>query len=207
MSDSSKSGPGRERLVESLWQDARREADQELQKARAEAERLQDENRNFRDKEISLAHEKARIEAMPHAARILNRARNRVRQLLLEGRYSFLDSCFEEAGKAIRSDDSLREKVRAILPDLLTQALDIMGQRDDLQVRLNPADVKSVRMVFTDKGLSTEIIADKNISGGAMLTCSDGSMIVDATIDGRLNALRETPPVALLNLIAIGDSR
>ncbi len=191
----------RARLIKSLWQDARREADQLVAKAQTEANKLLEDNVSFREREMALSSERAQMEAKPQVSRILNRARSRARQFLLEGRYAFLSSCFDEALQLAARDDDLREETRSALPCLLAQALSVMGDREHIQVTLNPADMECARLLLEEKGTSFDLIADENICGGAMVKGNDGSIVADNTLEARLGALRKMPPIDLLKMI------
>jgi vacuolar-type H+-ATPase subunit E/Vma4 len=207
MSDGGAPGSGRDRLMVSLWQNARREAEQDLQKARAEADKLMEESRQFQEREMILSNEKARDEAMPQVSRIMNRAHNRVRKLILEGRYAFLDSCFDGVLGLTAGESVFRESVRSALPQMFKQALAVMNGRDDIEILLNPDDMDNGRALLKKTGFGFELVSDEEIYGGVMLRVKGGSMIVDNTIKGRLSALRETPPVDLLAMIGQNQDR
>lgn len=199
----------RDRLIDSLWLDARREASQELQQAQAEADRLMEESRLFGEQQMALASETAEEEAMPNVSRILNQAYNRARQLVLDGRYAFLESCFDEVLETIQHDNSFRKNARAALPHLLRQVVNVLEGREDIKILLNPDDRESARLILEEMKIKPDLVPDKNISGGVMLRTRDGAIIVDNTIEGRLGVLREASPIELLKLIGPneGDKR
>jgi vacuolar-type H+-ATPase subunit E/Vma4 len=207
MSDAETSASGRERLIESLWQDARREADQILLKARSEAKKLIEDVGLFREQEMAFASKKARDEALPHVSRILNHAQSRARQLNLEGRHIFLHSCFDEVLELVTRDSSNSEAVRASFPHLLRQALDVLDGLDDIEIILNPLDMEKARLLLHEAEFTFELVADEKILGGALLKAKNGSMIVDGTIEGRMSALKETPPVDVLKLISLNQDQ
>ena len=72
MIDNGASASGRDRLFESLWRDAKREVEKNLQKAQEDADKLIEDSGLFREREMALCAEKARDEAMPQVSRILN---------------------------------------------------------------------------------------------------------------------------------------
>jgi len=201
MKDEGTPASSRNRLIESLWQDARREAEQQVQKARSEAENLVEESRLFLEKEMALAVEKARSDALPHVSRILNQARNRARQVVLEERLAFLNSCFDEVARCIKRDESFLKEARVSFEGLLDQALSVMGNTGKIEASLNPEDMSSARQIFDRKGVEHDFVGDEKISGGVFLRARCGSMVVDDTIEGRLGVLREAPPIDLLRLV------
>jgi vacuolar-type H+-ATPase subunit E/Vma4 len=203
MRDAETSTSGRDRLIGSLWQDAKREADQNLLKARSQAKKLIKDIDFFQEREMAFASEKASDEALPHVSRILNYAHSRARQLILEGRYVFLHSCFDEVLELVTRDSSYSEAVRTSFPYLLRQALDVLDGLDDIEIILNPFDLDNARLLLSEAELTFKLVADEKIRGGAMLRTKRGSMIVDGTIEGRMSALKETPPVDVLELISL----
>lgn len=191
----------RQRLIESLWEDARREAQQQVEKARSEAEKLVEESLRFFERQTTLADMKAREEALPHVSRTLNQARNRTRQFVLEERLGFLNSCLDEvAGKVSRGENFIK-KARAAFEGLLDDALSAMGNAGKIEGAVNPRDAAQAGSLLDGKGIGHDLVEDENISGGVLLKARGGSMVVDNTIEGRLMVLRETPPVDLLRLI------
>jgi vacuolar-type H+-ATPase subunit E/Vma4 len=193
---------GREHLIESLWQDARREAEQELLRARLEARKIMDESSELKQREMDLAAEKALSEAAPQVSRILNQAYARVKDLILRGRYDFLDSCFEEVSAFIYGDPGVRKGFRAAFKHLLTLTMAALDGRKDIVVLLNPDDIQNARKILHADGSTLKLVPDEQISGGVLLKTEDGSMVVDGTIMGRLTALREAPFVDLLKMIS-----
>jgi len=207
MNDPGASASGRGRLSESLWKDARREADQCVAKAQAEAEKLLEDNASFREREAALSSEKAHKEAKPRVSRILNQARSRSRQLLLEGRYSFLDSCFDEALRLATGNDGFREEVRSSFPRLLTQALSVLGNRENMEISVNPADVANARSILDETGTTFNLVVDENTGGGVRVRANGGSIVADSTLEARLSALRNAPPIDLLKMLNPGEDR
>ena len=196
----------RQRLIESLWEDARREAHQRVEKAHSEAENLIGESRRFFERQMTLADMKAREEALPHVSRTLNQARNRTRQFVLEERLGFLNSCLDEvAGKTSR-EETFAKKARAAFEGLLDEALSAMGDAGKIEAAVNPEDAAQARNILDGKGIDHDLVEDGSISGGVLLQARGGTMAVDNTIEGRLETLRETPPVDLLRLIRESQS-
>jgi vacuolar-type H+-ATPase subunit E/Vma4 len=197
----------RARLIQSLWQDARREADQITAKAQAEAQKILEESNSFRKLEMGRSLERARLEAGPHVSRIINQARRRAMQTLLECRYSFLDSCYDEALKLSSGARSPGKETRSSLHDLLRPAMSALGDLQHVEIKLNPADMASARSILEEKGTPFDLAGDENISGGALVKGCGGDLVADNTIEARLSALKKLPPIELLKMINPGKSK
>ncbi len=207
MNDETPSASGRGRLIESLWRDAKREADQCIARAKTEARKLLEDTALFREREMAQSSEKAEREAKPHVAMILNQARGRARQILLEGRYSFLNSCFDEVLGLITGNNALQERVRSSFSPLLEQALSALGNQDSVEILLNPVDMEKARSVLDGTGTAFDLVTDENIRGGAMLKGNCGSLVADSTLETRMSVLRKRPPIDLLQMIHPGEDR
>jgi vacuolar-type H+-ATPase subunit E/Vma4 len=195
----------RDRLIESLWQDARREADQYIARAQAEVRKLLEDSVSFRETEMARSTENARIRATPQVAMILNQARNRTRLLLLEGCYSFLNSCFDDAMESVTGKNGLDKRVRSSFPALLAQALSVLENQGSMEITMNPADMEKARSILDGKGTSFNLVADEATLGGVRLKGDSGSFVVDSTLEARMSALRTTPPLDILKMVRPGE--
>ncbi len=205
MSDPSRGSSGSERLLESLWLDARREADQNQARARAQADKLVADIKDYRDKELIRARERARERAAPEMARILNRARGTVEKAALEERYCFLDECLTLARTKLNGNEETAGAARAAFDSLFRQAAVHFDGTSEVQVTINPADRKEARALVSQGGLECRIVEEDGISGGVRIETVDGSYVVDNTIDSRLATLGERPPVEILDLTVPGS--
>ena len=204
MNDSYGSSSGSDRLLESLWQDARREAEQNLAKARAQSGKLLADIRDYRDKELARAHERAREKASSEAARILNRARSTIEKATLEGRYRFLDDCLTQARTMLNGNEETAGAARAAFDSLFRQAAVHFDGSSKVQITINPADRKKAKALVSRAGFECKIVEENGILGGVRIETADGSYVVDNTIDSRLATLGERPPVEILGLTVPG---
>ena len=138
---------------------------------------------------------------------ILNRARGRARQILLEERYSFLNSCFDEAMELITGSNAFQKRVRSSFSPLLKQALSVLGNQESMKIILNPVDMEDARSILDGKGTSFDLVADENTRGGVILKGDCGSIVADSSLEARLSALRKRPPIDLLKMIRPGEDR
>jgi vacuolar-type H+-ATPase subunit E/Vma4 len=205
MSDPSRGPSGTDRLLESLWLDARREAEQNLARARAQSGKLLADIRDYRDKEFARAHERAREKAVSEMARILNRARGTIEKATLEGRYRFLDDCLTQARTMLNRNEETAGAARAAFDSLFRQAAVHFDGSSEVQITINPADRKKARAFASKAGFECKIVEEEGISGGVRIETADGSYVVDNTIDSRLTTLGERPPVEILDLTVPGS--
>ncbi len=204
MSDPSQGSSGTDRLLESLWLDARREAEQDLAKARAQSDKLLADIRDYRDNELTRAHERAREKAAAEMARILNRARGAIEKVTLEGRCRFLDDCLALARTMLNGNEKTVGAARAAFDWLFRQAAVHFDGSSKVQITINPADRKKAKTLVSRAGFECKIVEENGILGGVRIETADGSYVVDNTIDSRLATLGERPPVEILGLTVPG---
>ncbi|MDF1525040.1 MAG: V-type ATP synthase subunit E [bacterium] len=192
---------GGDQLSESLWQDARREAEGNLQRARAEALKLVEGAEAFLERQLELVSEKAREETTPMVARILNKARGEAEKVTLEARYALLEKCYEEAGRMVAEDSAILASVRSCLDSTLRQAVAGLDTPGDTLILVNPDDVDTSRSILQEMGLDIRVDGLEEILGGVLVRIDGGSRLIDNTVTGRLGALREAPPVRILSLL------
>lgn len=195
------SSSGRDLLIASLWQDTKREAESNLQSARAEALNLVENATVQRERKRELACEKAREEAVPIVARILNQARGEAEKAILQARYALLEECYEKAKRLLMDDHDTVAAIRSCLGYLLRQAVSALDSPIGTRIHVNPDDVDTSRSILEELGLDIRIVGQEDILGGALVRIGDGSRIIDNSVMGRLRTLRKTPPVRILSLL------
>jgi len=199
MTNSGSSPSGKDRLIESLWKDTRREAESNLQSARVEARKLVEDATAHSKRKLESTHEKAREEALPIVARILNQARGEAEKAVLQARYALLEECFEEVSRMLKEDHHTATTIRSGLGSLLRRAISGLDSSSGTRIHVNPDDVHTSRLILEELGLDIRIVGQEDILGGALVMIDDGSRIIDNTITGRLQTLRKTPPVRILS--------
>jgi vacuolar-type H+-ATPase subunit E/Vma4 len=200
MNENSSSSSGSGRLLESLWQDARREAGQNLTRARARADKLLSDIQDHREQTISQARERAREEASAEIARILNRARSTVEKATLGGRYGFIEDCLDKANRILKDNVDTTESVRSSFDSLFHKAAQHFDRGDKLLVTISPVDLEAARTLVTAAELECTIIPEPGTLGGVRIETADGSRVVDNTVAARLETLAENLPVELLKM-------
>jgi vacuolar-type H+-ATPase subunit E/Vma4 len=207
MNESPSSSSGSERLLESLWLDARREASQNLVRAKARADKFLSDIQDHRAQTISQALERAREEASAKMARILNRARSTVEETTLRGRYDFITRCLDEANSILNGNIETTEAVRSSFDSLFRKASQQFDHGEELLVTISPADLEAARTLVSGTGLKCTIIQEPDTLGGVRIETADGGRVVDNTVAARLATLGENLPVELLKLTLPDDGQ
>ncbi|MDF1535469.1 MAG: V-type ATP synthase subunit E [bacterium] len=204
MNDRSRDTSGSDRLLESLWQDAKREAAQNLSRATAQAAKLLADIQAYRDREVARAHERALEKAAPEIARILNRARGAVEKRTLDETYRFLDECLARARILLNGSEDISGAARAAFEPLFRQAAVHFESEQEVRIVIAPADLEIARRLVSEAGFECTIAEEPGILGGARIEAANGSRLVDNTIAGRLAVLGEYPPVEVLGSMLPG---
>jgi vacuolar-type H+-ATPase subunit E/Vma4 len=200
MNENSSSSSGSGRLLESLWQDARREAGQNLTRARTRADKLLSDIQDHREQAISQARERALEKAAAEMARILNGARSTVEEMILHGRYSFIEDCLDEANRILKDNVDITGSVRSSFDFLFQKAALQFKNDEEILVTVSPDDLEAARTLATEADLKCTIAQEPNTLGGARIETADGSRVVDNTVAARLATLGENLPVELLKM-------
>jgi vacuolar-type H+-ATPase subunit E/Vma4 len=193
-------------LIDSLWRDARREADIIINQARAEAGRIEEETRNRNETFLQEALDTTRNEVRDEAARILNRARDSSNRTMLGNRYDMLEENLIRIEGMLDDREISDNRLRKALPGLLAEAVEKIPQSSSIQVRVRPGDEAGARDFLRARRMNAEVTVDAHLTGGVLVSVDDGREIRDNTVRSRLKVLREHPPLELL-LELFGDER
>ena len=197
MRDERRSPADRKQLIDSLWRDARREADGILNQARAEAIRTEDNTRHLNRTVLREALETAEHESRNDTARILNRARETSRRTVLDSRYSVLEENLARITGMLDESGVLDAKLREAFPTLLSEAVEKISEKASIQVRVHPGDEAAARRILQDKVVDADVIGDPEVKGGALVSVNGSFEILDNTVHSRLENIRENPPLGL----------
>lgn len=200
MSEGSESSTGSERLLESLWLDARRESDKELARARSMADKLLADIQAYQEEEMAQATERAREAASSQVARTLNRARSTVESKILHCRYSFINQCLEDTRSLITSNPEMAEAVRDSLAPLFRKTVRLFGSDEKLIVTVFPEDHEVASNLASEAGPECSLKKETGVLGGVRMETEDGKRVMDNTVAARLDALAEELPVELMKL-------
>jgi vacuolar-type H+-ATPase subunit E/Vma4 len=184
-------------LIESLWRDARREADETLARARTEASRIRADAETRAKAAIEDARARASRTASPEAARIVNRSRRASAGEALGRRQKVVEGLFAEVGSIVLAGAVPEADLAAAALALCAEVADSLppGARGTLTAR--PADHERCRALLEARGLAVEVRGDEALAGGVLFTSAGGAETLDNTLPARLASLRSSPPLAL----------
>jgi vacuolar-type H+-ATPase subunit E/Vma4 len=195
----------RQKLLDSLWEDARREGQHMIRDARQKAHKMTADADALRREVVEEALGLTEAESAPHLARILNRARLEAESIILEERSLLLESCLEEAGRRLTEDKAVLERARKALPLMLEATLNGFGELPDARVLVANHDLAAARKAVSSMGLKVRVEADSNMSGGAQVVADGGRRVLDNTVRTRLAGILAQPPLELYRLLFDGS--
>lgn len=187
-----------EPLIESICREADREAAALLHRARAEADRIDDEARAARSKARSGVIDERRSEWLSEDEPALAAARRDATREVLTARERLLDRVFRTV--AAEFVDILRDPTyQATLKGLIDEALPFAGNRPATVIctDINAASVQEAVAARGDVGVRTEA----NARGGIMVVTDDGTVSIDNTLEGRLQRMKPQLAIELVEQV------
>jgi vacuolar-type H+-ATPase subunit E/Vma4 len=189
-------------LIESLWRDAQREADEIFSRAREEGETLVSRAREAADLALREARERGRAGAIPEAARIRNRGLRQASAALLLRQQEILDRLFDELGKQVAEGRLPEKDLANALPPLLDELLAGVPRETGGDLKVRPTDGRRCRALLKEQGYAFTVHEDPATHGGCHLALAGScGETRDNTLPSRLAALRANPPLSLFPLI------
>lgn len=190
----------REKMLESLWDDARREGSQMVKEAQREARRLVAEAHSIREEIIREALQETRAAVAPEMARTGYRAMLEAAALKLEAESSAVATCFDAARRMVARDQAVQARIRDALPTLTEPALAAAGAADAV-MEVAAADLPEAKRIAASHSDRCRVVATDAVVGGAIVTSSDGSRLADNTVTARINRMEEAPPLELFAIL------
>lgn len=169
---------------------ARDEEGRLLQEARAEAERLLDtaradvaaaRDRHFSRASVAAEAQRARLHGA--GALAIDRARARVRD-------DFVRKAFEAATSVLRGARGTSDYPDALIA-LVAEALEHFPPDQPLSVRCDPRDGAAIRALLQGSGRTVSLQETLNDWGGLVVEDAIGRVVVDNTLERRLERARE----------------
>jgi len=183
-----------EHLLAELEREAEAAAERTLAEARTEAERIAAAAAE------RLAHRRAeyvaarRTELSADLGGALAAARREARRAALAARERLLERVFTEAARRL-PEVAASETYAAALPGDVAAALAFLGDQPAV-LRCTPALAERVRQAAGPAAAT--VVPDAAVGHGVRAEAADGSLVVDATLEGRLARLRPRLAIAVL---------
>lgn len=183
-------------LIDALEERALAEAEEILGAATKEVERITLEADQEIDRRRAAAQTACANRWKSEAARHVARAKRRVERRVLVARARLLDAAFARTGRLL-SDGVTPLGFEDTLRDRLEEAHACLGGRPAVVVT-SPALAARIREVLVGK-TDVEVVEDRTVGTGFRLDASDGSLSVDATLEGDLARRRAELSIEILD--------
>jgi len=184
-----------ESAAEEKKQEVLRNADREVEAILREAET-----------ESSAIHaqylEKAKRDLILENNRQKFLAKQEVKKGISAVRQQLIDDAFSRSGEkisGIRSDPSY-----PALYERLTREIIAALAGEDIILHIDPADSGICMDVMKNTGIDCDIVQDIKTIGGLSGTSADGKIRADNTLESRLERIRDTSTLEIINLILGG---
>lgn len=174
-----------ERVSRAILERARKEAEAILEKARKEAEGIINKAKLKRKSEYEKESSKIIGAARRKARAIIVQAVLKTRKEIAKTKYDITRNIVEEAKKVL---EKRKFDVEKSLRNLLLETINIIPSEKVL-VYVNPDDIKVIEKIIEKENLRNrveKVLADKNISGGIIVSSVDGKFRVDNSYEARL---------------------
>jgi vacuolar-type H+-ATPase subunit E/Vma4 len=185
-------------LIESIRREADREAAAVLVRARAEADRIDNEARAAWSEVRSRVIGERQSEWLREDEPALATARRNATREVLAARERLLDRVFQAV--AAEFVDILRDPTyQATLKGLIDEALPFAGNRPATVICADmiAASVREAVAARGDVGVRTEA----NARGGVMVVADDGTVSIDNTLEGRLQRMKPQLAIELVEQV------
>lgn len=117
-------------------------------------------------------------------------------------RQKLIDEAFLQASRQIsdiRSDPSY-----PVLFERLTREVISALAGEDIILHIDPVDSDVCKKVVVKNGINCDIVPDITTMGGLSGTSADGKILADNTLERRLERIRDTATLEIINLILGG---
>lgn len=186
-------------LIAILEKEAAAETARVLAEARAQAEQISAEAR----KEAEVVRESARhrVEAERKAAqtRAQSAAQLRASSLVLRAKDAAIAEVFEKAYAELARLAQDRGAYERLLPALVKEASSELTGR--LVIEVNPSDADAARAAARELGLEAEVKPAAEVSGGVVVSTTDGRFTVQNTLASRLERVKPVLVTEVANLL------
>lgn len=186
-------------LVAILEKEAAAEAERVLREARAQAEQIAAAARKEAESVLDAARRSVEAERKAAQTRAQSAAQLRAASLVLQAKDAAIAEVFEKAHAELARVGRDREVYPRLLKALITEASAELSGR--LIIEANPADVDAARRAVRELGLDVEVKGSADVSGGVVVSTTDGRFVVENTLASRLERVKPVLATEVANLL------
>lgn len=193
---------GLDRITRSIEEETKGEKEKILKEAEEEAEKVKSASRERAQSEAEEIIQEGEAEADAMERRVLSSARMKSRRRRLEARDEMIKNVFTNAMKELKDLREKREEYTKTVKDLIRSG-GIVVDGGNLEALIlegdDPLSKEQIEKLSSDisektgKDTSLKLLNElDNVSGGAIVQKSDGSMRCDNTFEARLERMKDS---------------
>jgi V/A-type H+-transporting ATPase subunit E len=186
-------------LVAILEREAAAEAERILAEARVEAEQIAADARTEADGIRETARRRAETERKAAQTRAQSAAQLKAASLILQAKDAAIAEVFERAHRDLAQAAQDRNRYQRMLRALIKEASSELTGR--LIIEVNPSDADTARQAARELGLDAEVKPSADVSGGVVVSTSDGRFVVQNTLASRLERVKPTLATEVANML------
>lgn len=156
--------------------------------AQEEAERILEKARREADEIREARLQRAKSEAESETISILYSARLKARNAVIQAKEEMVEEALQESEKRLQELRSY-EDYAGVMEGWLREGLSRLSGK--IIVHTDPLDSELAKSLLDDLEVEYEIIPDMSISGGVVLSDTEGKVKIINTVEERLNRARE----------------
>ncbi len=197
-----------EKMREGILADAKAEAEEFIEKAKAEAEEVLSKAEEKAQKEAQEILARGERELEAEKKRSLGKIRLAEKMRKLKSMEEHIDRAFEETLESLRQLTGTSEYKEILANFIVEGGIGLGG--GDLEVIARKEDVKDINagqlaeMIAKETGNETTIsLSEENINcaGGVIVQLKDGSIVIDNTVEARLERDRRDLRVKIAKML------
>ncbi|HEV8353563.1 MAG TPA: V-type ATP synthase subunit E [bacterium] len=186
-------------LIAILEKEAAAEAERILADARSQAEEIAADARAEADGIRETARRRAEAERKAAQTRALSAAQLKASSLVLHAKDAAIAEVFERAHRDLARRAQDRNSYPRLLRALIKEASAELSGR--LIIEVNPSDADAARQAARELGLDAEVKPSAEVSGGVVVSTTDGRFVVQNTLASRLERVKPTLATEVANLL------
>lgn len=186
-------------LIAILEKEAAAEIDRVLTEARAQAQQMIAEAEKDAESIRSDAAQRTDADRKTALTRAQSAAQLKAASLVLQAKDAAIAEVFEKAHAELTRTSHDRGAYHRVLRSLIKEAAAELSGR--LIIEANPADAEAARQAARELGLDAEVKASPEVSGGVVLSTTDGRFTVQNTLASRLERAKPVLATEVANLL------